>query len=79
MAANDTTEKEAMQKWCPFSRTGLTAGMAVNRHVADAPGANDGVYDETRCRGSECAVWVWDDGLPEGMVDMQRGHCGMRR
>ncbi len=51
------TEDEAKTKWCPFVRTGLTAGMAVNRHVADAPKARDGVYDETRCIGSQCMAW----------------------
>jgi hypothetical protein len=51
------TEDEAKTKWCPFVRTGLVAGMAVNRHVADAPGAIDGVHDETRCIGSGCMMW----------------------
>ena len=51
------TEDEAKTKWCPFVRTGLVAGMAVNRHVADAPKAVDGVYDETRCIGSACMMW----------------------
>lgn len=51
------TEDEAKTKWCPFVRTGLTAGMAVNRHVADAPGVWEGVYDETRCIGSGCMAW----------------------
>ena len=46
------TEDQAKTKWCPFVRTGLTAGMAVNRHVADY-----GVYDETRCIGSGCMMW----------------------
>jgi hypothetical protein len=51
------TETEAKTKWCPMVRTGLTAGMSVNRHVADARGAMDGVHDETRCIGSECMMW----------------------
>ena len=51
------TEAEARKKWCPMVRTGLTAGMAVNRHIADAPNAIDGVYDETRCRASDCMMW----------------------
>lgn len=51
------TEDEAKTKWCPLVRTGLTAGMSVNRHVADAPDAIDGVYDETRCRASGCMAW----------------------
>ena len=38
-------------------RTGLVAGMAVNRHVADAPSAMDGVYDETRCIAGGCMMW----------------------
>jgi hypothetical protein len=52
------TEDQAKTRWCPFVRTGLTAGMSVNRHVADAPGAMDGVHDETRCIGSGCMMWV---------------------
>lgn len=51
------TEDQARKKWCPMVRTGLTAGMAVNRHVADGPGETDGVYDETRCVASDCMMW----------------------
>jgi hypothetical protein len=51
------TEDQAKTKWCPFVRTGLAAGMAVNRHIADKPGGIDGVHDETRCRGSDCMMW----------------------
>jgi len=51
------TEDEAKKKWCPLVRTGLVAGMAVNRHVADAPGAVDGVYEETRCIAVR-AAWL---------------------
>lgn len=70
------TEEEAKTKWCPEVRTGLNAGMAVNRHVADAPGAIDGVYDETRCRGSACMAWRWhNDGLSDYPPDT-KGFCG---
>lgn len=62
------TEAEARTKWCPMVRMGLTAGMAVNRHVADAPGAQDGVYDDTRCVASDCMMW---------RVRRGNGRCGL--
>lgn len=51
------TEDEAKTKWCPMVRTGLAAGMSVNRHEADSPGSFDGVHDVTRCLGSGCMMW----------------------
>jgi len=65
-------ESEARTKWCPFVRTGLTAGMSVNRHIADAPGATDGVYDETRCLASDCACW-----RAYGLRRENGGYCGL--
>lgn len=83
------TEEEAKTKWCPEVRTGLTAGMAVNRHIADAPGAKDGVYDETRCIGSACMAWRWHAWtayvpsaepeahfVAEARVSFTHGFCG---
>jgi hypothetical protein len=45
------TEEEAHKKWCPMVRTGLVAGMAVNRHISGD------VHDETRCIGRECMMF----------------------
>ncbi|MFA5951510.1 MAG: hypothetical protein WC807_14620 [Hyphomicrobium sp.] len=50
------TEEEAKTKWCPETRTGLTAGMAVNHHVGGD------VHEETRCIGSGCMMWRWKRG-----------------
>lgn len=66
------TEDEARLKWCPFVRTGLTAGMAVNRHVADQQGAIDGVWNETRCIASECMMWQWIH-----WTGARGGQCGL--
>lgn len=65
-------EAAAKKLWCPFVRTGLTAGMAVNRHVMDKEGAIDGVHDETRCIASGCMMWRY-------FVDSERdsGYCGL--
>lgn len=49
------TEEQAKEKWCPMVRTGLTAGMAVNHHVAGE--GREGVHDETRCIASGCMMW----------------------
>ncbi len=69
------TEAEMKKTWCPHVRTGLTAGMSVNRHVADAAGAVDGVYDETRCLGSGCSQWRW--WSVAGTASTTRGYCGL--
>jgi hypothetical protein len=50
------TEDDAKKKWCPFVRTGLTAGMAVNHHVDNRPDGI-GVYQETRCIGTGCMMF----------------------
>ena len=76
------TEDEAKKKWCPFVRTGLTAGMAVNRHVADSRGAIDGVFDETRCLGSGCMMWKWlsptAHTIARGAQEIKtKGYCGL--
>jgi hypothetical protein len=63
------TEDHAKTLWCPMVRTGLTAGMSVNRHVADAPGAMDGVHDETRCIASGCMMWRYRR--------KEDGYCGL--
>lgn len=67
------TEDEARKKWCPFVRTGLTAGMAVNRHVSDTPGGVEGVWDETRCIASDCMMWRWKD------AEKDNGFCGLSK
>ena len=65
-----TTEADAKKKWCPFVRTGLTAGMAVNHHVGlrNGPHAGD-VHEETRCIGSGCMMW--------SVSFMDQGYCGL--
>lgn len=62
-------ESEAAQRWCPFVRTGLTAGMSVNRHVADGKGNIDGVWQETRCITDDCMAWRWSAH--------SHGYCGL--
>jgi hypothetical protein len=71
-----TTAEEAATKWCPEVRTGLIAGMAVNRHVADLPGGFDGVYDETRCIGPKCMAWRWNTEARFGVIAPDVGYCG---
>lgn len=46
------TEDEAKTKWCPMTRVGHVAGMAINRH----PDERD-FYVETRCVASSCMMW----------------------
>jgi len=69
------TEKIARTKWCPFVRTGLIAGMAVNRHVADNPDTIEGVYEETRCIASDCMMWRWTDFPSQANIGF--GYCGL--
>lgn len=72
-------EADAKKLWCPFVRTGLTAGMAVNRHVMDKEGAIDGVHDETRCIASGCMMWRhFDiDDATRGTASRHGGYCGL--
>lgn len=74
------TEDEAKIKWCPMIRTGLTAGMAVNAHVTDDKGKDGDIYNETRCRASECMMWRWFS-LPAAVVTIPQknpsGYCGL--
>lgn len=66
-----TKEADAKKKWCPFVRTGLNAGMAVNHHIGSrtgAPHAGD-VHEETRCVASECMMWRRSFG--------DDGYCGL--
>ncbi len=52
MVGYDMTEEEAKTKWCPMTRVGHVAGMAINRH----PDKQD-FYTETRCVASKCMMW----------------------
>lgn len=66
------TEKEAAGKWCPlvrfkFSGTGDTP--SCNRE----PGMGPGVTEGTRCIGSRCMAWRFDQ-FDVGRV--ARGYCG---
>lgn len=71
------TEDEAKKKWCPMVRTGLTAGMAVNHHIAGDVDA------ETRCIASGCMMWrcgEWEEYDPaKGDPKPVRGFCGLSR
>jgi len=74
------TEKEAKTKWCPMARTGLLAGagaVAVNRHITDDEGYKGEVYHETRCMGSDCAMWVWFSRNVGDQDADRQGHCGL--
>lgn len=48
-------EKEAGSRWCPMARVwgeGKRGVAAINRGGSD-------IYDQTRCVGSACMMWVW--------------------
>lgn len=56
------TEEQAKLRWCPFSRVALSEGMSANRTASMGLGGYADIKDETRCLGSDCAVWRSDDG-----------------
>lgn len=72
------TEAEAITKWCPMARIGLTNGASVNRHV------EENIEHDCKCRASGCMWWTWDLTKPAGVasrplltqqqkIDMVRG------
>lgn len=68
------TEEEAKTKWCPMTRVGHVAGMAINRH----PDESD-FYVDTRCVASKCMMWRENvvEALPKGKVVLINGYCGL--
>ena len=58
-------EQEARTKWCSFVHTGLAAGLAVDRNVADA----------VKCCTSHCMMWRQIN--PTHQVHAHGGYCGL--
>lgn len=67
------TEREALRKWCPFTRVAMSAGAASNR--AGSASAFADMTDETRCLASGCALWRWEYEVNRNPTS--RGSCGM--
>lgn len=65
-----TTEKQARDKWCPFTVTGY-AGMGLNRMSGVRSDHGSGIVHDTRCIASECMAWRWSRTLNDF------GHCGL--
>lgn len=63
------TEAEALTKWCPFTREGITARERV---VDGKPGP-----DASRCIGSRCMAWRWSEYATPTGDDPRRGFCGL--
>ena len=70
------TEDRAATKWCPFSRVALVQGMAANRTATMGTGGYADVQEETRCLGSGCMAWRWDQVVPSS-PSLSEGHCGL--
>lgn len=67
------TEDEAKKNWCPMTRVGHVAGMAINRH----PDEKD-FYEETRCVASKCMMWREHTLDEKTRFDGPRGgFCGL--
>lgn len=66
-----TTEKQAREKWCPWSLTGYR-GIGLNRMAAvDNSDHRAEVLHDTRCIASDCMAWRWSKTLTDF------GHCGL--
>ncbi len=65
------TEDEAKQRWCPHVRYPSGTNSAVNRIGVANFGVANFIEEETKCIGSDCMAWRWQDGDPGG------GHCGL--
>lgn len=73
------TEKEASNKWCPFSRVALlfkqkddylqadvvAGGGSFNRNPLLHPAFDDGAL----CVGSRCMAWQWSTERGESLVE----------
>lgn len=71
-----TTEKQAREKWCPFTRVSLYhRSTNANRMVRYGEGTQSEDFlafqTATNCIGSECMAWRWSRTLRE------LGHCGL--
>ena len=57
-------EIEAKTKWCPFAQID-----GMNRYPNGKPA--------TRCVGSDCMMWRWDEGGRKFGNDATHGYCGL--
>lgn len=57
------TETEAAEKWCPFAITAnFGAGIGGYNRMNYAPTEESGeTRTTTRCMGSKCMLWNWQD------------------
>jgi hypothetical protein len=62
------TEKDAAEKWCPFSRVFINGNAGINRFN------NEHTPAGAECIGSACMAWTWTDH-PGGSPP--RGRCGL--
>lgn len=57
------TEKEAVEKWCPFARSFESGGVvptSYNRiHVAKAGDKSVALSVSSMCIGADCMAWKW--------------------
>lgn len=60
------TEKEAIEKWCPYIRFVTINNLKItNRHQR-----SHDPYHNTHCIGSKCMKWTWrDDNHDIGYCD----------
>jgi hypothetical protein len=65
-----TTEKQAREKWCPWTRTGYR-GIGLNRQSVGNSSDRDGILHDTRCIASDCMAWR------ESRTLQNFGHCGL--
>jgi hypothetical protein len=60
------TEEEAKTKWCPFVRFGWgdvrNSAPGINRC-----GSGDGEMSESKCIGSACMAWRWQEVNSQGV------------
>lgn len=68
------TEDEAKTKWCPLTRlaygAGVNGSVTLNRDRYGQP------FDEARCLGSRCMMWVADYVKSS---TGKEGYCGIAR
>lgn len=55
------TEKEAKEKWCPYTYRWVTEEKRLT----------------TRCIASECMAWRWGKFETEGTENTTKGYCGL--
>lgn len=65
------TEKEAKEKWCPFSRL---AEDDAPRTVANRFVGEGATWGTTLCIAAECMAWRWVERMTND--EIRTGFCG---